>query len=188
MIVKKALVEFIIVGAIGVGMGFCYNGLRASDFIELRKNYFDMGESVTDSPDKSHKKHKFQIIKFEEVSDAFHDGGIEDGTYLVVDARTDMWYQEGHIPGALQADHYKLDEYIEPVLDAAEMAEKIIVYCNGGDCDDSIFMCQDLKNFGVSTDRLFLYEGGWNEWESKGQPVASGSQPSASGSGSDEEE
>ena len=185
MIVKKALVEFIIVGAIGVGLGFCYNGLRASEFIDLRKNYFDMGtQSVpaSGSVELSHPKHQFQIIAFEEVVEAFNDGGIEDGTYVFVDARNDMLYQEGHIPGALQVDHFRLDEYIEPVLDAAEMAEKVIVYCNGGDCEDSIFMCQDLKGLGVSTDRLFLYEAGWNEWESNGQPVATGS-----GSNEDEE-
>lgn len=182
--VKKTLVEFVIVGAIGVGLGFCVNGLRASEFIDLGNNYFDMGSSpepVSDGATSSHPKHKFQIITFEEVLELFDDGGMLDGTYVFVDARNDTLYEEGHIPGALQADHYRLDEYIEAVLDAAEMAEKVIVYCNGGDCEDSIFMCQDLKGFGVSSDRLFLYEGGWNEWELNGQPVATGR-------GSDEDE
>lgn len=182
--VKKTLLEFIIVGAVGVGLGFCYNGLRASESIELRKNYFDMGslpESASDSPQLSHSKHKFQIITFEDVLEAFNDGGMDDGSYVFVDARNDKLYEEGHIPGALQADHYRLDEYIEAVLDAADMAEKIIVYCNGGDCEDSIFMCQDLIEFDVPYDRLFLYEGGWNEWELNDQPVATGR-------GSDEDE
>lgn len=176
--VKKTLVEFITVGVIGVALGFCYNELRASESIDIGKNYFDMGSTqvpASDSEEPSHPKHQFQVITFEEVVEAFNDGGIEDGAYVFVDARNDMLYQEGHIPGALQVDHYRLDEYIEPVLDAAEMAEKVIVYCNGGDCEDSIFMCQDLKGFGISTDRLFLYEAGWNDWESKGQPVATGS-------------
>ena len=189
--VKKTLVEFVIVGAIGVALGFCVNGLRASEFIILRKNYFDMGsqpEPVSDSAMRRHPKHKFQTITFDDVLETFNDGGMVDGTCVFVDARNDQLYQEGHIPGALQADHWRLDEYIEAVLDAADMAEKVIVYCNGGDCEDSIFMCQDLIEFDVSSDRLFLYEGGWNEWELNGQPVATGAQPVATGRGSDEDE
>jgi len=175
--VKIILVEFMIVGAIGVGLGFCVNGLRASDSIVLRKNYFDTGfqpEPASDAANSSHPKHNFQTITFEEVLEAFNDGSTIDGTCLFVDARDDHLYKEGHIPGALQCDHWRLDEYIEAVLDAAEMAEKIIVYCNGGDCEDSIYMCQDLKAFDISSKRLFLYEGGWNEWEANGQPVATG--------------
>ena len=189
--VKKTLVEFVIVGAIGVGLGFCVNGLRASGSIVLGKNYFDMGfqpEPVSGAVKPSHPKHQFQTITFEEVLEAFNDGGMVDGTCLFVDARNDELYQEGHIPGALQADHFRLDEYIEAVLDAADMAEKVIVYCNGGDCEDSIYICQDLIEFDVSSDRLFLYEGGWNEWELNGQPVATGGQPVATGRGSDEDE
>ncbi len=186
--VKKTLAEFVIVGAIGVGLGFCVNGLRASDSIVLNRNYFDKGsggvvtdaaastqpEDASESLKPSHPKHKFQTITFKEVLEAFNDAATGDGAYVFVDARDDSLYIEGHIPGALQCDHYRLDEYIDPVLDAAEMAEKIIVYCNGGDCEDSIYMCQDLKAFDISSKRLFLYEGGWNEWESKGQPVATG--------------
>lgn len=189
--VKKTLLEFVIVGAVGVVLGFCANGLRASGSIVLGKNYFFTGsqpEPVSDPAKASHPKHKFQTITFEEVLEAFNDGGMVDGTCVFVDARNDQLYQDGHIPGALQADHYRLDEYIEAVLDAVDMAEKVVVYCNGGDCEDSIYMCQDLIEFDVSSDRLFLYEGGWNEWELNGQPVATGGEPRATERGLDEDE
>ncbi|MCH8264733.1 MAG: hypothetical protein IIC10_04980 [Proteobacteria bacterium] len=190
--VKKTLVEFVIVGAIGVGLGFCVNGLRASDSIDLGRNYFFKGSprmpaggvtdavessqagAVSDAVKPSRPQHDFQTITFKEVLEAFHDTATADGAYVFVDARNDQLYEEGHIPGALQADHFRLDEFIEAVLDATDTAEKVIVYCNGGDCEDSIYVCQDLIEFDVPYDRLYLYGGGWNEWESEGQPVATG--------------
>ncbi|MCH8149685.1 MAG: rhodanese-like domain-containing protein [Planctomycetes bacterium] len=186
--VKSTVVQFLIVGAIGVGLGFCMNGLWATDAIDLNKNYFFKGKSPTgpdvskppqpeaasDSAKPTLPKHDFQTIAFNEVVDAFRDAATADGAYVFVDARDDQSYEEGHVPGALQADHFRIEQYIEPVLEASEMAEMVIVYCNGGDCEDSIYVCQDLIEFDVPYDRLFLYEGGWNEWKSKDQPVAVG--------------
>ena len=186
--VKKALVEFVIVGAIGVGLGFFVNALRASDSIALNRNYFFKGPggavtdavessqqaAITDPVKRSSPEHDFQTISFREVVEAFEDPATADGTYVFVDARNDQAYEEGHIPRAMQADHYRLENYIEAVLDAAENAERVIVYCNGGDCEDSIYMCNDLIQFDVPYDILYLYAGGWHEWESKGQPIETG--------------
>lgn len=119
-------------------------------------------------------EHPFQEVTFEQVAAIFYDPDTAGGANVFVDARSDREYEAGHIPGAIQADHYRLEDYIDLLLDYAESAEKIIVYCNGGNCEDSIFVCSDLLDFEISCDRICLYLGGWKEWVDKGMPVAKG--------------
>ena len=55
-------------------------------------------------------------------------------------------------------------------------ALKVIVYCGGGDCEDSVFMCRELLEADVPYDAIHLYVGGWEEWTAKGMPVEEGRQ------------
>jgi 3-mercaptopyruvate sulfurtransferase SseA len=71
----------------------------------------------------------------------------------------------------VQCDPYEQERYLPEVLGRTGGAEKVIVYCGGGDCQDSIFMCRDLIMQGVSFDSVYLFEGGWKEWEANQMPV-----------------
>jgi len=189
---KSAMIEFLIVGVVGLVVGYAVNGLRASDSIRLGRNYFAKGgPTVAGEPDPSassmaeptgtdpgqesddtpHLEHPYQRISFDEVVKIFNDPATASGAAVFVDARNDQAFAAGHIPGAIQADHYRIEDYIDAVLAAVETADKVIVYCNGGDCEDSIYMCKNLIDFDVPYEKIYLYGGGWTEWESKGQPV-----------------
>lgn len=126
---------------------------------------------------EKHLEHDYQPIAFAEVKAAFSDPRREQGLIVFVDARADEPFASGHIPGALQCDHYNLNQYIGPVLAKARVAEQVIVYCNGGQCEDSILMCQNLLENGLDYNAVFLYEGGWKEWEKSGMPIATGDAP-----------
>ena len=115
--------------------------------------------------------HDFKVATFEDMVDAFNDPAYEHGLFVFVDARNDEAFGQGHIPGAIQADHYQLEKYIDAVRERAVAADKVFVYCNGGECEDSIFMCGDLLEYGIAKDVLYLYEGGWKEWVARGMPV-----------------
>jgi hypothetical protein len=52
-----------------------------------------------------------------------------------------------------------------------------VVYCGGGQCEDSIFMCRELDSAGIPYAKLFLYEGGYHEWVDQQQPTHQGSDP-----------
>ncbi len=123
---------------------------------------------------EAHLDYDYQDISFAEVQAVFNDPATASGANVFIDARNDDSYEEGHIPGALQCDHYELDNYLPNVLPLAEGAEKVIVYCNGGDCEDSIFMCQDLITAGISYDNLYLFSGGWQAWKAGGMPIDTG--------------
>ncbi len=132
-------------------------------------------ESGTSQPaTDAHVEHPYQMVTFDEVVAIFNDPNTASGANVFVDARNKDAYEDGHIPGAIQADHYQLEDCIGPVLDYAESAEKIIVYCAGGMCEDSIFLCCDLVDFEIPCDRIYLYHGGWDEWSKSGMPIAKG--------------
>lgn len=101
------------------------------------------------------------------------DPAREFGAYVFVDARHAEDFDEGHIPGAINFDHYhpgkSLNAVLPVVTDPGTL--KVIVYCIGGDCEDSEFAAVALMQLGVPPDRLFVYVGGIERWESEGLPV-----------------
>lgn len=116
----------------------------------------------------------FQALYHWEVVDIFNSPYRTDGLYVVIDARTEEQYRDGHIPGAYHLDHYYLDQTIGKVLDACGVAEKIVVYCNGGDCEDSELAVGDLLEKGVPFDKLYIYAGGFTMWTSNGMQYETG--------------
>ena len=94
---------------------------------------------------------------------------------VFVDARNKDDYVEGHIPGAVHLYHYDSLEMIDSVRPDLEQAFFIIVYCNGGDCDDSISLALDLTtSYGFPNDSVYVFKGGMEEWQEAGYPVTTG--------------
>ena len=106
------------------------------------------------------KERGFPALYHTDVVEVFKSPYLADGVYVIIDARSDGLYQAGHIPGAYQLDHYYLDRYIDKVLEACKFADKIVVYCSGGDCEDSEYAIGDLMEKGVPLDKLNIYAGG----------------------------
>jgi rhodanese-related sulfurtransferase len=105
----------------------------------------------------------------------FRDPRREQNLIIFVDARDDGRYQEGHIPGAFEFYPYYPEKYMEGVITPCALAEQIIVYCTGGDCEDSESAALFLRDAcGVPAAKLFIYGGGMTEWEAAGLPVESG--------------
>ncbi len=119
-------------------------------------------------------EHDYQEISFEEVVEVFNDPATKQGLNVFVDARKHEVYDEGHIPGALHCDPYEAEKHIDQVLAQANGVERVIVYCGGGDCEDSIFMCRELVEAGVSQDSIYLYPGGFTEWLARNMPTEVG--------------
>jgi len=119
--------------------------------------------------------HGFYEVTFSQAARLFRDPATQTGGFLFVDARDDDSFDAGHIPGALQIDHYFLEQYLPDVLPAAFSAEKVIVYCNGGKCEDSILVCNDLLDEGVEWENLLLFKGGWKAWTANDMSVEKGS-------------
>lgn len=124
------------------------------------------------------KTQGLRLVTSNQVAQLIRDPRCEQGLIVFVDARDDQRYQEGHVPGAYQFDHYHADKYLGTVLPVCLTAEKIVVYCIGGDCEDSEFAAVTLSNAGVAKDKLFVYGGGITEWTTNGLPVEVGNRKS----------
>jgi len=95
---------------------------------------------------------------------------------LILDARPSVFFEQGHVPGALNLarDDFARDyRRLSPELKAAT-DKPIVVYCSGGECHDSRLVANALLTLGFSDVRVFT--GGWEEWQAAGLPTATGAQ------------
>lgn len=89
---------------------------------------------------------------------------------VLLDARSAVEYNYGHIAGAL---NLPLDEFdkIYPLLAPKLTAKKeIIIYCSGAGCGQSQHLAQKLKEKGYHD--LKVFAGGWPAWLQAGYPTA----------------
>jgi rhodanese-related sulfurtransferase len=100
---------------------------------------------------------------------------VDSKSVLILDARPSVFFEQGHVPGALNLarDDFAHDyRTLAGVLQNAH-DKPIIVYCSGGDCHDSRLVAKALLNLGFSNVRVFT--GGWDEWSTAGLPASKGS-------------
>ena len=125
------------------------------------------------------KEKGLRLADSNQVFQLFHDPRYEQNLVAFIDARNDEHYQAGHIPGAYQLDYYYKEKYLPPLLDLFRLAEQVVVYCNGGNCEDSELTAALLADANiVPRERLLVYGGGITEWTSNGWPVELGERKS----------
>lgn len=115
-----------------------------------------------------------QLATSDHAAQLFRDPRYEQELVVFIDARNDWHYQQGHIPGAYQFDHYRAADYLASVLPVCQTAEQVVVYCTGGDCEDSEFAAIFLHQAGIPVEKILVYAGGMAEWTAKGLPVEFG--------------
>ena len=120
------------------------------------------------------KKNGLQLVDGGQAVKLFRDVRFKQNTVVFIDARDESHYREGHIPGAYEFDPYHPDKYFVVILPICRAAEQIVVYCNGGDCDDSQTAAILLRNIGIANQKLFIYGGGIEEWATNNLPVETG--------------
>ena len=105
----------------------------------------------------------------------FHDPRREQDGVIFIDARDDEHYRAGHVPGAYHFDRFRPEQYLTNVLQACLVAQQMVFYCNGGDCDDSEHAAIMLRDsIGIPKEKVFVYGGGLTEWITNGLPVELG--------------
>jgi rhodanese-related sulfurtransferase len=96
-----------------------------------------------------------------------------------LDARRSQDFAEGHVAGARSAPVWEtqLDTRITE-FEARAMpgpASPIVLYCGGGDCEDSRLLARKLVTLGYRN--LLIYRDGYPDWAAKGRPVAKEGRP-----------
>ncbi|MBI4871187.1 MAG: rhodanese-like domain-containing protein [Candidatus Riflebacteria bacterium] len=95
----------------------------------------------------------------------------DSGSAVFVDARTNVEYEVGHLPGALP------DLTLEGAATARRRLEPypgkvVVTYCHGTDCHLSDKAAETLFEWGFT--RVCIFFGGWDEWRTAGYPVETG--------------
>jgi rhodanese-related sulfurtransferase len=95
---------------------------------------------------------------------------------LFLDARRSRDYTEGHVAGALSFPIWEsvvVKGRIEAlVAEGRDGNLPVVLYCSGGDCEDSHMLAQAL--FGAGFENLLVYRDGLPDWIARGGAVAAG--------------
>jgi len=198
--VKKLLLEGLVVAVSGAALSFAANEISPLG-LKLSRNYFPgstpSSPPVTASGNPSRgsadtnahapssfellaarlKEHGLGVVDSTQVAQLLKDLRTEQDLIVFVDARNDEHYQAGHIPGAYQFDHDHPEKYLPAVMPVCQRAQQIVVYCAGGECEDSESAAIFLVQAGIPKERLFVYGGGWTEW-TNAMPYEAGSRKS----------
>jgi rhodanese-related sulfurtransferase len=196
---KAVVLEALLVAAIGFVLAVAANALSPRG-LRLSQNYFPdvrtqavVAPTGTDSiatPRTANaidppiatiqrlQQRGLQLVTSKEIVELFHDPRYEQELVVFIDARDGQHYTAGHIPRAWQFHHYRAENYLPTILPVCLTALQVVVYCSGGDCEDSEFAAIILRDAGVPRENLFVYAGGINEWTNNGLPVETGTRRS----------
>lgn len=103
---------------------------------------------------------------------------IQAGGVTVVEALPAPYYADGHLPGALNLPHDRVDELAPTLLPDKDAA--IIVYCSNTACQNSTTAARRLSELGYR--QVFDYVAGKQDWVEAGLPVEHG-QPAPTAGG-----
>ena len=131
-------------------------------------------QPATNARQRNVEEHPFAVVTFEEALEIVNDELYELDVCIFIDARNDEQFEEGHIPGAWRLDPYHSSLYMDDLEPAARDAERIILYCEGDDCEDAIFAGRELLEWGIELEKISIYQGGIEDWEANGGPIEKG--------------
>lgn len=167
-----------LVATVGAVLAFAANAISPRG-LTLTRNYFPGAtKGAVSAPGvpavAGIKEKSLQWVDGKRVLHLFNDPRFQQQMIVFIDARDQEQYHEGHIPGAYEFDPYYPEKHLVTVLLVCQAAEEVVVYCNGGDCEDSQFAAITLRDAGILNQKLSVFAGGLTEWTTNGLPVETG--------------
>ena len=87
----------------------------------------------------------------------------------LVEALGPMYFDDAHLPGAINIPHDRIDELAPELL--PDKAGQVVVYCANGPCQNSGIAARRLEQLGYTNVRD--YHEGKAEWVESGLPTES---------------
>ena len=169
MKLKQSIFEALALLVLACVVGLGFNARRSAGLV-LTRDYFPVltAPAGGDSDDGQLPQHGFQVVNLSEALEYYSRG---ESSIVFIDARDDATYEKCHIPSAIQFDYYRPDDYIGEVRDFAADAEIVIIYCNGGECEDSIqtarYLTEEIED-PLPFEIVHVFEGGIQAWYDAG--------------------
>ena len=89
---------------------------------------------------------------------------------VLVEALPPMYYEDAHLPGAINMPHDQVDELAPALL--PDTSAEIVVYCANSPCRNSEIAARRLTELGYENVRD--YDAGKQDWIEAGLPTESG--------------
>lgn len=120
---------------------------------------------------------------------AFMQTRLNDGSGVLIDARTADWHQRGTIPGSINipfthlnpgqgADDITLEDALTQLGVGVKddgwdfsQAKHLVLWCNGPWCGQSPTAIKGLLSIGYPAQKILYYRGGMQLWQIFGLPV-----------------
>lgn len=130
---------------------------EAAAEIEKNKNSETIASEEPQTED-GHEVANYKNVTFTQVQKM-----IDNPNFIIIDARRDEEYEKAHIDNAINIFPYISEDVLfEKALQLPE-DKRIIVYCEGGDCDSSHKLVQFLKDV-IGLEHVYIYSDGWDDW------------------------
>ena len=158
-----------------------FNGLSSSGVPLITPfRIITIGDNKTKFPvfqtrDQIHKySQKNDFHAPEEIDLTIAYKHFQNYSAIFIDTRGAEEYQNGHISRAVSIPLNLLD-FSREILPELSRNERIISYCDGEDCSQSIDLAIMLSEVGFND--VYFFFGGWTEWLKAGYPTMTGDMP-----------
>jgi rhodanese-related sulfurtransferase len=166
---KKLWTQMGIIVILSLTIGMAYNQFLESPLPVLK----------TFKADTTQENGEDLSIYYREVDADTLKAMVDANMAVLLDARTRENYLKGHIPGAISLPISTFQQTYDRTSPLLSKDKAIIIYCTGIHCLDSSLLAKELAK--KEYQDIFVYRGGFEEWQSLGNPVQ-GAEPAAGGS------
>jgi rhodanese-related sulfurtransferase len=95
---------------------------------------------------------------------------VDDGSVVLVEALPAMYFEDAHLPGAININHDEVDELAPRLL--TDKDAEIVTYCSNLACRNSGIAQAKLEALGYTN--VAKYAEGKQDWVEAGLPTESG--------------
>jgi rhodanese-related sulfurtransferase len=99
----------------------------------------------------------------------------ESGEAMFLDARAPADYAAGHIANALSLPVEEFEARYPQIAPMLSPDSKIVVYCDGTDCELSHRLAERLRQLQYKNIRILM--NGWTSWHNANYPTQTGAAP-----------
>ena len=90
---------------------------------------------------------------------------------LFIDAREPEDYDLDHIRNAINIPYDYIEDYRDQLM-GIPIKQEVVIYCSGTECELSLLLGREMQAMGYQ--KLYIFYGGWREWEKAGLPMSKG--------------
>jgi rhodanese-related sulfurtransferase len=169
-LVRNSLGGLIIMGVATLA-GIAHNSMRSKPMALIPRvqagpagaaNSTTSGLAAADSHSSSSALSE-GLISIEKIKQAMSDPAI-----IIIDARAETAFNDGHISGAINVPYDRFTEYYDFLLASVPMDATVICYCWSPTCDFSDQLAQELRFMGYTN--VLICREGWDAWQEAGYP------------------